>query len=89
MVGLVVRRAGNIRRSPTAKGKFPAGTGQAGLLGRLDVDAAATQGCHVGRPPDPHCGTADDFERPFDVVEPAGAAVFEHFRRTHFADRPE
>jgi protein-tyrosine phosphatase len=43
---------GNICRSPTAEGVLRAKLRQAGMLGRVEVDSAGTQGYHTGEPPD-------------------------------------
>ena len=43
---------GNICRSPTAEGVFRDMAMQAGLLGRIHVDSAATHDFYIGGPPD-------------------------------------
>src|SRR6185295_12222727 len=51
---------GNICRSPMAEAIFRHMVGQAGLLGRIQVDSAGTGAYHVGEPP--HPGTRRELE---------------------------
>lgn len=50
--GVLFVCSGNICRSPTAEAVFRVLAARAGIVDRLRIDSAGTQGHHVGQPPD-------------------------------------
>lgn len=81
---------GNICRSPTAEGVFRAMAAQAGIIGRVRVDSAATHDYYTGGPPDWRATIAAR-KRGYDIAplraRQVEAADFARFDRIYAMDR--